>query len=142
MGLASGPLPATHGQALYHASAATVAPMSYTNMLWAILIGYLWFGDVPTLSVLAGSAVVIAATALLVRSVQPARGLHTKSACDARVDALTRPIGASTQSPKGRAGDAAGLKRRVSSPGPVSEEGETSWRRGLSKSRTRFAKAC
>jgi drug/metabolite transporter (DMT)-like permease len=70
MGLASGPLQMLMVTALYHATAATVAPMSYTNMLWAILIGYLWFGDVPTLPVLVGSAVVIAATALLVRSVR------------------------------------------------------------------------
>lgn len=72
MGLASGPLQLVMVQALYHASAATVAPMSYTNMLWAVLIGYFWFGDVPTIPVMAGSVVVIAATALLVRSVKPA----------------------------------------------------------------------
>lgn len=70
MGLASGPLQLLMVQALYHASAATIAPMSYTNMLWAVLIGYVWFGDVPSVPVLAGSAVVIAATALLVRSVK------------------------------------------------------------------------
>jgi len=70
MGLASGPLQLLMTQALYHATAATVAPMSYTNMLWAVLIGYLWFGDVPTLAVLGGSIVVIVATALLVRSVR------------------------------------------------------------------------
>jgi len=70
MGLASGPLQLVMVSALYHASAATVAPTSYTNMLWAVLIGYFWFGDVPTIPVLAGSAVVIAATALLVRSIQ------------------------------------------------------------------------
>lgn len=70
MGLASGPLQLLMTQALYHATAATVAPMGYTNMLWAVLIGYLWFGDVPTPAVLGGSFVVIAATALLVRSVR------------------------------------------------------------------------
>lgn len=69
MGLSSGPLQLLMVNALYHASAATVSPMSYTNMLWAVLIGYVWFGDVPTFAVLAGSVVVIAATALLVRSV-------------------------------------------------------------------------
>lgn len=72
MGLLSGPLQLLMVNALYHASAATVAPMSYTNMLWAVLIGYVWFGDVPAVPVLAGSVVVIAATALLVRSVPKA----------------------------------------------------------------------
>lgn len=74
MGLVSGPLQLLMVNALYHASAATVAPMSYTNMLWAVLIGYVWFGDVPTFAVLAGSVVVIAATALLIRSVSRPAG--------------------------------------------------------------------
>jgi drug/metabolite transporter (DMT)-like permease len=68
MGLASGLLQLVMVQALYHASAATVAPVSYTNMLWAVLIGYVWFGDVPTVAVLAGACVVIVATGILVRS--------------------------------------------------------------------------
>ena len=83
MGLASGPLQLLMVSALYHASAATVAPMSYTNMLWAILIGYVWFGDVPTLCGAGrlrrcdrghGAAGAIGPAA---------RELHTKSACDA-----------------------------------------------------------
>ena len=102
MGLASGPLQLLMVSALYHASAATVAPMSYTNMLWAILIGYVWFGDVPTLAVLAGSAVVIAATALLVRSVRrPADCIQNQHAT--RGGCVDTPADASTQSPKGRA---------------------------------------
>ncbi len=56
MGIASALCQWLTVQALYHASAAAIAPINYTNMLWAIIIGYLWFGDVPTLDVLAGSA--------------------------------------------------------------------------------------
>lgn len=99
MGLASGPLQLLMVQALHHATAATVAPVSYTNMLWAVLIGYLWFGDVPTLSVLAGSVVVIAATALLVRSVRrPGNCIQNQQAtCSGCVD---KSFSASTQSPK------------------------------------------
>ena len=44
-----------------HAGAGTVAPFSYTAMLWSIAIGYLFFGEVPAPVVLAGAALVIAA---------------------------------------------------------------------------------
>jgi drug/metabolite transporter (DMT)-like permease len=115
MGLASGPLQLLMVQALYHATAATVAPMSYTNMLWAVLIGYLWFGDVPTLAVLAGSAVVIAATALLVRSIgRPRTCIQNQHAT--RDGCVDMSIGASTQSPKGFAGDRRASRGEISSP--------------------------
>jgi drug/metabolite transporter (DMT)-like permease len=44
-----------------HAGAGTVAPFSYTSMLWSIALGYLFFGEVPAPIVLAGAAIVIAA---------------------------------------------------------------------------------
>jgi drug/metabolite transporter (DMT)-like permease len=37
-----------------------VAPFEYTSLLWAMLFGFLIWGDVPTALVLAGAAVVIA----------------------------------------------------------------------------------
>lgn len=73
MGIASGLCQWLTVQALYHASAAAIAPINYTNMLWAIIIGYLWFGDVPTLAVLAGSGIVIASTAVLLHAARSAR---------------------------------------------------------------------
>lgn len=73
MGLASGLCQWLTMQALYHASAAVIAPINYTNMLWAIIIGYVWFGDIPTLPVLCGSAIVIGATGLLLHSARAAR---------------------------------------------------------------------
>lgn len=42
-----------------HADASLVAPFVYTSMLWATLIGWLFFNEVPGLYVLAGSAIVI-----------------------------------------------------------------------------------
>lgn len=80
MGVASGLCQWLTVQALYHASAAAIAPINYTNMLWAIIIGYLWFGDVPTLDVLAGSAIVIASTAVLLHAARNARS-RLKPSC-------------------------------------------------------------
>ncbi|HLL28318.1 MAG TPA: DMT family transporter [Xanthobacteraceae bacterium] len=44
-----------------HASAGTVAPFSYTAMLWSIALGFLFFGEIPEPVVLAGALLVIAA---------------------------------------------------------------------------------
>lgn len=44
-----------------HAGAGTVAPFSYTAMLWSIAIGFLFFGELPGTVVLLGAALVIAA---------------------------------------------------------------------------------
>lgn len=116
MGLASGPLQLLMVSALYHATAATVAPIGYTNMLWAVLIGYLWFGDVPTLFVLAGSIVVVAASALLVRSVQrPEDCIQNRQATGrACVDTSSD---ASSQLPKNCAEDAQASRGRYQRPG-------------------------
>jgi drug/metabolite transporter (DMT)-like permease len=48
-------------RALKLAPAATVAPYQYTLIVWAILFGYPFFGDVPTPHMLAGAAIIIAA---------------------------------------------------------------------------------
>ena len=43
------------------AEAALVAPFKYTSMVWAVLFGYLIFGDLPDAWTLAGAAVVVLA---------------------------------------------------------------------------------
>lgn len=43
------------------APASIVAPLQYTLILWGILFGYVFFGDVPSRLALAGAAVIIAA---------------------------------------------------------------------------------
>ncbi len=47
-------------RALKLADAATVAPLQYTLLFWAILFGWLVFGDVPRMSMLIGSGFVVA----------------------------------------------------------------------------------
>ncbi|MHA6685191.1 DMT family transporter [Mesorhizobium sp. A556] len=44
-----------------HAEVSTVAPFEYTSMILAIAVGYVVFGDVPTLYMLVGGLIVVAA---------------------------------------------------------------------------------
>jgi drug/metabolite transporter (DMT)-like permease len=44
-----------------HSSASVVAPFAYSAMPYSIVIGYLWFGEVPVPIVLLGAAIVIGA---------------------------------------------------------------------------------
>ena len=43
------------------APASLVAPFDYTSMLWALVLGYLAFGELPTALVYAGAAIITAA---------------------------------------------------------------------------------
>jgi drug/metabolite transporter (DMT)-like permease len=42
------------------ASAGVVAPMQYSQMLWAVLYGALFFGETPSISTAIGAAIIIA----------------------------------------------------------------------------------
>ncbi|WP_430435697.1 DMT family transporter [Oceanibaculum nanhaiense] len=42
------------------AEASALAPFSYSQLVWAMLLGFLMFGDVPALHMLAGSALLVA----------------------------------------------------------------------------------
>ncbi|TDL81555.1 DMT family transporter [Palleronia sediminis] len=58
-----------------HADASALAPFSYVSMLWAVVIGFVWFDEVPGLSTLAGAVLVIASGVVIVlRERQIARG--------------------------------------------------------------------
>ena len=43
------------------AQASLLAPFNYTKLLWATILGYLLFGDTPTLNTLTGSIVIVVA---------------------------------------------------------------------------------
>jgi drug/metabolite transporter (DMT)-like permease len=58
-------------RALKLADAALVAPLQYTLLPWAILLGWLFFGDVPNAGMLVGGLLIVAAGLLLL---VPARG--------------------------------------------------------------------
>ncbi|WP_036178584.1 DMT family transporter [Palleronia rufa] len=58
-----------------HADASALAPFSYVSMLWAVAIGFVGFGEVPTWATLAGAALIIASGVMIVlRERQIARG--------------------------------------------------------------------
>lgn len=61
IGLAGGCGQLVQTESFRHASASLIAPFDYFSMIWAIAIGYLLFGELPTRLVLAGSTLVIAA---------------------------------------------------------------------------------
>lgn len=48
-------------RALKLADAATVAPFQYTLLFWAVVFGWLVFGDVPRTAMLVGAAIIVAA---------------------------------------------------------------------------------
>jgi drug/metabolite transporter (DMT)-like permease len=43
------------------APASVVVPYQYTTIVWAIFLGYVFFGDIPRTAMLAGAAIIIAA---------------------------------------------------------------------------------
>ncbi|MEO1795445.1 MAG: DMT family transporter [Pseudomonadota bacterium] len=48
------------------AEAGALAPFTYSSMVWSILLGWLWFAEIPTAQMLLGSLIVIAAGAIIV----------------------------------------------------------------------------
>lgn len=44
------------------AEASALAPIEYTSLVWAVVLGYWFFGDVPTGWVLAGAALIVIGT--------------------------------------------------------------------------------
>lgn len=52
--------------AFRYADVSVIAPFQYASMLLALLIGYFWFDEIPTLTMLLGAAVVMAAGVLIV----------------------------------------------------------------------------
>ena len=49
-----------------YADAGALAPFTYTAMVWSIIVGWIWFAEAPTVPMLAGATIVIAAGFLIV----------------------------------------------------------------------------
>lgn len=54
--------------ALRTGEASALAPIRYTALLWAALLGYLVWGEVPELWLLAGAAVIVASSLYMIRA--------------------------------------------------------------------------
>ncbi|MBV0913597.1 DMT family transporter [Anianabacter salinae] len=66
------------------ADAGVLAPFTYVSMIWAIIVGYFWFNEVPTVPMLLGAALVIAAgVAIVLRE----RQLGLRTAAERKVRA-------------------------------------------------------
>ncbi len=61
IGLAGGVGQILLTQSYRYAEASTIAPFDYVNMLWAIIVGWLVFSEVPAGEVIFGALIVIAA---------------------------------------------------------------------------------
>jgi drug/metabolite transporter (DMT)-like permease len=48
-----------------YAEASTIAPLDYTNLIMAVTLGYVFFGEVPSLSVWIGAPLVVAAGSII-----------------------------------------------------------------------------
>ena len=46
-------------QAYQYAKAVTIAPMIYSGLLWSVLFGYVFWGEVPDFKVILGGALII-----------------------------------------------------------------------------------
>jgi drug/metabolite transporter (DMT)-like permease len=63
-------------QALYYAPATAVSPFNYTALIWGSLLGFLMWGDLPTLPMILGATVVTATGLYLLRHEAFRRGPH------------------------------------------------------------------
>ena len=54
--------------ALRTGEASALAPVRYTALLWAALLGFLIWGEVPELWLLAGAAVIVGSSLYMIRA--------------------------------------------------------------------------
>src|SRR5690606_38739695 len=52
--------------AFKYAPASVIAPLTYTQIIWATLFGWMVFSDVPTLNIIVGAAIIIASSLIVI----------------------------------------------------------------------------
>ena len=55
-------------EGMRHAAASVIATVEYTALIWAFVLGYLIWGDIPSVAVFIGAGLILAAGVLLVAS--------------------------------------------------------------------------
>jgi len=61
-------------KAFTHAEASQVAPYSYTNLIWASIIGFVLFGTLPDIWTYVGAGIIIASGLYIIHREQKTRG--------------------------------------------------------------------
>jgi drug/metabolite transporter (DMT)-like permease len=61
-------------QAFRYGEVSLLAPLEYGALIWAVIFGYIFWGDLPTLTVLAGVAIIIASSAYVAHREAQAKG--------------------------------------------------------------------
>jgi drug/metabolite transporter (DMT)-like permease len=63
-------------QAFRYGEVSLIAPFEYTGLVWALVLGYWLWGDVPTAGVLSGGGLIIASGLYMIRAERGRR--HTE----------------------------------------------------------------
>lgn len=79
-------------RALALAPAVTLAPFQYTSLVWAVLLGWTIWRDVPGPAVLAGSAIIVASGLVVLRGGEGRPSPEAPPAEPAAGDGATQPI--------------------------------------------------
>lgn len=66
IGLAGGVGQITMTESYRHADASVIAPLDYVSMIWAVALGYMFFGEIPSARIVGGASIVIVAGLLLI----------------------------------------------------------------------------
>ncbi|WP_342642707.1 DMT family transporter [Rhodoligotrophos ferricapiens] len=66
-------------QACRYGEVSMIAPMEYTGLFWAVLFGFLVWGEVPTWTVLLGALVIILSTLYITRREMMQKGRETSA---------------------------------------------------------------
>jgi drug/metabolite transporter (DMT)-like permease len=61
-------------QAFRYGEVSLLAPLEYGALIWATIFGYVFWGDLPTLTVLGGVAIIIASSAYVAHREARAKG--------------------------------------------------------------------
>jgi drug/metabolite transporter (DMT)-like permease len=71
-----------YNQAFRYGEASMVAPLDYTGLVWATLMGFIVFGDLPTWLILGGAGVIICSSLYIARR----EALHARRRRVAKLD--------------------------------------------------------
>lgn len=66
-------------EAYKHGEASFLSPLDYMNLLWSIIFGFMFWGDVPTWTMMLGAALIIGSNVLIIWREQIHKRKHMES---------------------------------------------------------------